>query len=97
MYSLTREKEKDYDVLYPEQGEDRIIRKEQEDFASKARNRPLGAICTVSAKVRGAFKVKRPAEKRMKTYKVDVNSKAFKDYQEKKISFAEMKRICRIV
>lgn len=89
-------REKDYDVLYPETGEDRILRAEQTKFADEGRVKPLGATVVVSTKVRGAFKAKAPPVKRMKKFKVNVNSKAFKDYQAKKISFAEMKRLCRI-
>jgi hypothetical protein len=89
-------REKDYDVLYPEGGEDRILRAEQEKFSDEGRCSPLGATVVVSTKVRGAFKAKTPSVKRMRTFKVDINSKAWKDYQDKKISFLELKRLCRI-
>lgn len=89
-------REKDANVLYPETGEERIIRTEQEQFAEHGRNKPLGATVVVSTKVRGAFRAKQPSVKRMKKFAVDINSKAWKDYQAKKISFTEMKRLCRI-
>lgn len=89
-------KERDANVLYPETGEERILRIEQEEFAKNGRNKPLGATVVVSTKVRGAFRAKQPSVKRMRTFKVDVNSKAWKDYQAKKISFVEFKRLCRI-
>jgi hypothetical protein len=89
-------REKDYNVLYPETGEDRILRTEQEKACAEGRCKPLGATVVVSTKVRGAFKAKQASVKRMRTFKVDVNSKVWKDYLAKKISFMEVKRLCRI-
>lgn len=91
MYS-TKEIEKDYNVLYPESEKDEVLRKEQEELG-KLRGQFFGAPQAISNKGRGSFKAKAPPVKRMKTFKIDTNSKPWKDYQDKKISFLEMKRL----
>ena len=88
-----QDREKDYEILYPEESDDYLVRKEQEDFALKSRNQPLGATIAAPHKVRGAFKRTIPKVSRIHVTKIDVNSKPWKDYQAKKINFSEMKKL----
>lgn len=82
----------DHSILYKDTEEEAAIRAEQETQASN-RKEVYGAHCSLHGKARGSFKTNTKIKVgRVKKTKIDTNSKAWKDYLEKKISFSEMKK-----
>lgn len=82
----------EHKFLYPETDDEIEVRLEAEKKASA--NFPKGVhMAPSTGKCRGYITPQRSVSvPRVKKMKVDVSSKAWKDYQDKKISFSEMKK-----
>jgi len=78
-------------ILYKDT-EDEIKMMEEQEVTAKNRGEVYGAHCSFHGKARGSFKTNtKVSVPRVKKMHVNTSSKVWKDYMDKKISFAQMK------